>query len=396
MYCPKCGSMMDQVEKTCINCGYQKKNIFSSRGFKIFSIILILCSIFFGMVIWQNSFRPLHFHSEIQHELERKSPVFPNDSAREAYISQLEVSELIQLSQPKVFTIFTMYRQGSGFLIDEHGHVLTNAHVVEGDLVPVVRTMDGEEYFGKLVGYSNTTDIAVLYVDELVGKEPLPVEKTDLAKIGDEVIALGSPKGYENTATLGNISGVDRTFVIPPFEYNGIYQTSAPIAPGSSGGPLISRKTGKAIAINSARDNTEITISFSIPLYEVLPLVEKWIAEPMNQEDIYALFYYDDDSFYFQDYLDRFGYFGGDGYYNNEDYGHEEIPEAEYWDDFWEEYWNSYWEDEYNEYMEEHWYDDYRNDGWDDGWFSEEEYWEEDFWTDEHWQDDWNLDESVE
>ena len=76
----------------------------------------------------------------------------------------------------------------------------------------------------------------------------MPLETTP-AEIGDEVIALGSPQGFENTATLGNISGVDRTFVIEPFQYDGIYQTSAAISPGSSGGPLVSKSNEKFLPL---------------------------------------------------------------------------------------------------------------------------------------------------
>ena len=379
MYCPRCGSTMDVATKSCPNCGYRKKSIFSNRGFQMLSFALILCILLFGFVSFIAS-PTARFHQRTDHSLAFKSMISSEHAGmNETDSTPLEVAEIIRSSQSKIVTIFTKYRQGSGFIIDENGHVLTNAHVVQGDLVPVIRTTEGDEFFGRIIGYSDTTDIAVIYVEELVGMEPLPIEERDHAEIGDEVIALGSPKGYENTATFGNISGVDRSFIISPFEYDGIYQTSAPIAPGSSGGPLLSKKTGKAIAINSARDNTEVTISFSIPLYQVMPLVSEWIENPMLQDDVYALFHLEDETMYMEEYLERFGYYDED-YYGGE-YRDGVHPEEE-WIELWKEFWDSYSE---NEYMEEEWYwnKDYWEDeldaylNWDDGWFSEDEYWED-------------------
>jgi len=268
-----------------------------------------------------------------------------------------DVSEIINTSQPKVFTVFTELGQGSGFLINQHGDVLTNAHVVEGSLNPIIKTIDGNEFQGTLIGYSNTTDIALIRVPELGNREPLPLETTP-AEIGDEVIALGSPQGFENTATLGNVSGVDRTFVIEPFQYDGIYQTSAAISPGSSGGPLVSKSNGKVLAINSARHTTEVNIGFSIPIYQIIDTVNQWVDSPLTQEEIISLFYYQDGVYYYQDYLDDYGYFE-DGTYNDDYIEYYEIPYEESWYDYF-----NYWSDDYEvgTETEENSSDDYSSD----------------------------------
>lgn len=258
-----------------------------------------------------------------------------------------DVSQIINASQEKVFTIFTDMGQGSGFLINKKGDILTNAHVVEGDINPVVRAKDGTEYEGRLIGYSNTTDIALIRVPALANHEPLPLETANPAKIGEEVIALGSPKGYENTATLGNISGVNRTFIINPFHYEGIYQTSAAIAPGSSGGPLLNKKDGKVIAINSARDSSEVNIGFSIPVYKIIGTVNEWVKSPMKEDNIFPLFYYEEGVYYYNDYADDAGYFEG-GDYNEDYYEYYEFPYEEApADENYEEYESS--ESEYSE-----------------------------------------------
>lgn len=318
--------------------------------------------------------------------------ITPNTFVETEYMStaSLDIPSLIRSSQPKVFTIYTIYGQGSGFLIDNNGHVLTNAHVVDGDVAPIIRTKDGKEYEGKLIGYSNVTDVAIIHVGALVGMEPLILDETNSADIGDEVIALGSPRGYENTATTGNISGMDRNFVIPPFQYNGVYQISAPIAPGSSGGPLLSTKTGKVIAINSAQDMTDITISFSIPIYQVLPLINKWMEEPMLENDIYALFtptfdYYSDFDYFYDEYDgDYFWYdFWDEDWYLEDEYWEYWENDEWFWEDYYdEEFWDGgyndwYWDNEYDdEYLDE--YDDDWDDNNDDYWY-DDEFWNDDF-----------------
>jgi serine protease Do len=233
--------------------------------------------------------------------------------ASKATNTNKDVTEIIAEAQEKVFTIYTDYSQGSGFLINKHGDVLTNAHVVEGSIDVIVRNKNGDEFQGKVIGYSNDIDVAVVRVPALKNKSPLLLETTRKAKVGEEVITLGSPMGLENTATFGYISGVDRNFVIEPHVYEDIYQISAPIAPGSSGGPLLERKTGKVLAINSARLATEASIGFSIPIFKIYSLIQKWISSPLAEDEIYAMFYNNDGTYFYRS-LEGEGYFEGGDY----------------------------------------------------------------------------------
>lgn len=105
--------------------------------------------------------------------------------------------------------------------------------------------------------------------------------------IGDDVMALGTSETFGAMVTFGNITHTDRTFSIPPFHYENIYETTAPIEEGNSGEPLLHKETDKAIAINAARDETDKNISYSIPLHQVMPLVEQWLTQPMSAEDIW-------------------------------------------------------------------------------------------------------------
>ncbi|MEK3884678.1 trypsin-like peptidase domain-containing protein [Paenibacillus sp. PL2-23] len=171
--------------------------------------------------------------------------------------------------------------QGSGFLYNNSGDLLTNAHVVSGVRHVRVKTSDARVLEGEVIGISTDTDIAVVRVKELAGVEPLPIARYEKAEVGDDVLAVGSPLGFQNTITTGIISGTDRSFQIEPYSYNGLYQISAPIAPGNSGGPLVDLATGAVLGINSA-GLEEGLIGFSIPISNVIVIVEGWSRQPMT------------------------------------------------------------------------------------------------------------------
>ncbi|GGE32166.1 hypothetical protein GCM10011391_08510 [Pullulanibacillus camelliae] len=170
---------------------------------------------------------------------------------------------------------------GSGFLYDSRGDIITNAHVVSGAKTVTVKTSDAKTYEGKVIGIGQTTDVAVVRVDKMTDIPPLELEAKGNVQVGDDIIALGSPLGLQNTVTPGIISGTNRDFTIDPFKYHHVYQISAPITHGNSGGPLIDEKTGKVIAINSA-GMEEGNIAFSIPIKSVLDQVTDWSEHPQT------------------------------------------------------------------------------------------------------------------
>lgn len=153
---------------------------------------------------------------------------------------------------------YPQWGQGSGVIIDKKGHVLTNLHVVENyeEATIVVTTSDGKIYDGTVIGVDSKTDLAVLQI-EGEGFEPFePVELGDSeeVKVGDWVIAIGSPFGYQRTVSAGIVSAVGRKGVVPfpkPFAYEDFIQTDAAINPGNSGGPLVNLR-GEVIGINTA------------------------------------------------------------------------------------------------------------------------------------------------
>ena len=368
MYCSKCGASIAKRSKYCESCGQplkQKSNKIWIYLIGCLSIICIGIFSYLGFLLIEKA--PIQQVSKIQEanveekQTEVKPAVEKTTNPVEATKKTAEpskaVSVIIANAQPKVFTILSDSGQGSGFLINKNGDILTNSHVVEGSVYVAVQNSEGKEYQGTVIGYSNDVDIAVVRVAELAGQTPMQLENQNPSQLGDEVIALGSPQGFTNTATLGNISGVDRTFVIEPHTYDGIYQISAPIAPGSSGGPLLDKKTEKVVAINSARFGDEATIGFSIPIYKVMETVNSWVNAPMSEDEIAFLFYNDAGNYFYQDLYDNEYYFDGGDYseeyedyydypYEEEDYS-DYVTEEEYEENYTEDYTDDYTEEEY-------------------------------------------------
>jgi len=154
---------------------------------------------------------------------------------------------------------------GSGVIIDASGIALTNAHVVERATDIEVVTAEGKKHKAKLVGIDKRTDLAVL---RLQGGGPYPsavLGDSDRVKVGDWVLAIGSPFGLQQTVTAGIISAKGRSIGQGPFD--DFLQTDAAINPGNSGGPLVNM-SGEVVGINSAilsRSGGNVGIGFSIP-----------------------------------------------------------------------------------------------------------------------------------
>ncbi|WP_414674822.1 DegQ family serine endoprotease [Limnobacter sp.] len=161
---------------------------------------------------------------------------------------------------------------GSGFIIDPNGYVLTNHHVIEGADNIYVTLTDKREFKAKVIGSDKRTDVALLKID---GKD-LPTIKIgddSKAKVGQWVVAIGSPFGLDNTVTAGIISAKARD----TGEYLPFIQTDVAVNPGNSGGPLLNLD-GEVIGINSqiySRTGGFMGISFAIPIDEVMRVADQ-------------------------------------------------------------------------------------------------------------------------
>ena len=154
---------------------------------------------------------------------------------------------------------------GSGFIISKDGYILTNHHVIDGADEVIVRFANREEYVAKIIGSDKASDIAVLKVDA----KNLPVLKfgdSDSLKVGEWVLAIGSPFGFDHSVTAGIVSAKGRS--LPSDNYVPFIQTDVAINPGNSGGPLFNLD-GEVIGINSqiySRTGGFMGLSFAIPI----------------------------------------------------------------------------------------------------------------------------------
>ncbi len=154
---------------------------------------------------------------------------------------------------------------GSGFIVRPDGVIITNAHVVEGANEVTVKLTDKREFHAKVVGLDKPTDTAVLKIEA----NDLPTVRTGdpaASGVGDWVLAIGSPFGFENTVTAGIISGKSRS--LPDEGYVPFIQTDVAVNPGNSGGPLFNLK-GEVIGINSqiySRTGGYQGLSFAVPI----------------------------------------------------------------------------------------------------------------------------------
>jgi serine protease Do len=157
-----------------------------------------------------------------------------------------------------------MHGEGSGFIIRPDGVIMTNAHVVNGASEVTVRLTDRREYTAKVVGVDTKSDIAVI---KIAAKDLPTVKLGDSRglKVGEWVLAIGAPFGFENSATAGIVSAKGRTL---ESGYVPFIQTDVPINPGNSGGPLFNMR-GEVVGINSqiySRSGGYMGVSFSIPI----------------------------------------------------------------------------------------------------------------------------------
>jgi S1-C subfamily serine protease len=157
--------------------------------------------------------------------------------------------------------------QGSGFIIDKSGILLTNAHVVDNADKVSVTLKDGRTFPGKVQGVDEVTDLAVVKISGSNDLPVAPLGDSNSVQVGDWAIAVGNPLGLDNTVTLGIVSTLKRSSAavgIPDKRLDFI-QTDAAINPGNSGGPLVNQQ-GEVIGINTAIRADAMGIGFAIPI----------------------------------------------------------------------------------------------------------------------------------
>jgi S1-C subfamily serine protease len=156
---------------------------------------------------------------------------------------------------------------GSGFVIEKSGHIVTNYHVVKGAVVVTVSFSNDESVRAKVVGVDPTTDLAVLRVNTPPrGLTPLRLGRSGSVRVGDEVVAIGNPFGYERSMTAGIVSAIGRVLEARnELAIDNAIQTDAPINPGSSGGPLLNAR-GQVVGVNTQITTGSVGVGFAIPV----------------------------------------------------------------------------------------------------------------------------------
>jgi len=173
---------------------------------------------------------------------------------------------------------------GSGFVYDNLGHIITNAHVVNGANKATVTFLDGSQYNAEIIGEDRFTDIAVIKVSEKPRLlHPLQMGDSSLLQVGEQVAAIGNPFGLSGSMTSGIVSQMGRLIATPDtaFSIPDVIQTDAAINPGNSGGTLLNMK-GQVIGINTAiqsRTGEFVGIGFAVPSNTVSKIVPVLIED---------------------------------------------------------------------------------------------------------------------
>ncbi|GAA4709802.1 hypothetical protein GCM10023263_56780 [Phytohabitans rumicis] len=186
----------------------------------------------------------------------------------------LTAAQIVSEVQPSVVTVLVSTSsgsaEGSGVVLTADGLILTNNHVVEGARSVRVTLADGRTVAATVVGTDPTADLAVLRAEGVSDLTPAQLGTSANLRVGDSVLAFGSPLGLEGTVTAGIVSAVGRTIEDSGSSLGNLIQTDAPINPGNSGGALVD-STGRVIGINVAiattgEDSGNIGVGFAIPI----------------------------------------------------------------------------------------------------------------------------------
>jgi putative serine protease PepD len=212
------------------------------------------------------------------------SPLSVNQIYRRAYrgVVEITVTEAGTSSSPFGGSGGAQQAQGSGWVYDTDGHIVTNDHVVDGATSIKVRFSDGKTYSATVVGTDKSTDLAVIKVNAPASElHPLEVGDSSQLQVGDGVVAIGSPFGLEETVTSGIVSALHRAIEGQTnFTINDSIQTDAAINHGNSGGPLLNTQ-GQVVGINSqikSDSGGNEGVGFAIPSTTIKSVASQLIA----------------------------------------------------------------------------------------------------------------------
>ncbi len=221
---------------------------------------------------------------QVQNQIDKINNLILDES------KSLSLMEIFEKAEPGVVRVNTIRNQtsdiggvGSGFVFDKMGHIITNAHVIEGSTKTVVTFLDGRSYNAEIIGMDEYTDIGVIKVNaDLKLLNPLSLGDSSNLNVGEPIAAIGNPFGLSGSMTSGIVSQMGR--LLPSgsgYSIPDVIQTDAAINPGNSGGPLLNMR-GNIVGINTAIQSTtgEFTgVGFAVPSQTVAKIVPTLISD---------------------------------------------------------------------------------------------------------------------
>lgn len=235
------------------------------------SVLLVAAAIF--VLITNNQSEPLQKVAAASNETLVNETTITSiyDTASPAVV------EIIVKTQTTGFGAFSTEGQGSGFIVDKEGHILTNNHVVEDATDVQVVFANGNTEQATILGTDSKDDLALIKVDAAAVADVVPLTLADSTNVqpGQLAIAIGSPYGLTNSITTGIVSGLNRS--VEGSALTGMIQTDATIQPGNSGGPLLN-SNGEVIGINTAIEGEGTGIGFAVPSSVAKAVLDELIA----------------------------------------------------------------------------------------------------------------------
>ncbi len=188
-----------------------------------------------------------------------------------------DFSGIVEDVVKSIVTIKTNLNQGTGFLIDEKGYVITNHHIMENAVSAGIYTYEGESHQVKLIGEDKTMDLILLKIEGNFEKLDF-IDKSEDVSVGEKVIAIGNPLGLQFSVSEGIVSAIHRK---GPNNIEAYIQTDAALNPGNSGGPLIN-KEGNVIGINNFKISSGESLGFALESDNIKETINNIAREKLN------------------------------------------------------------------------------------------------------------------
>lgn len=227
--------------------------------------------------IKSNQLETMNKINELSDSLKSTQTSLADQLAQIKATTSSDFSGIIEQAIPSVVTIITDVAQGTGFIINSEGYLVTNAHVLSGARYANAITSARQTKSAQLIGYDSTIDLALLKISG--NYQALKLGDSSQVKVGEKVIAIGNPLGLSFSATEGIVSATERigSNNLPIY-----IQTDVALNPGNSGGPLID-KTGKVIGINNFKVGGYEGIGFALESNQVKETIDKISLKALNQ-----------------------------------------------------------------------------------------------------------------